>query len=203
MGSGDRKKMKRTATDGIILSLIFVAVISGAGLLTLNPLFLLLGASGHAGLLDLSFVSFRERIDSWKLILHVGLPSAMTQLLVPLTRAVVTKLAAYTGGALSVAAVAAGSRIEGFAGIFVMSYSMALVPIIGQNWGGGRMERIKEISLVSRRMAGVYGSLFFLAALFLSGPVATLLTQDPVVKEMTALYLKIVAASSAAMAFYS
>ncbi|MBN2657157.1 MAG: hypothetical protein JXR86_08865, partial [Spirochaetales bacterium] len=29
MGSGDRKKMKRTATDGIILSLIFVAVISG------------------------------------------------------------------------------------------------------------------------------------------------------------------------------
>lgn len=296
MGSGDRQKMKRTATDGIILSLIFVAIISGAGLLTLNPLFSMLGASGsilemvtsymfiwylgslavilppvsdsclratgdmmrplivmiicavtnafldpififgllgfpsmgiegaalatvisriigmiatlsflhfHAGLLDLSIVSFREIVKSWKLILHVGLPSAMTQLLVPLTRAVVTKLAAYAGGAVSVAAVAAGSRIEGFAAIFVMSYSMALVPMVGQNWGGDRKDRVEEVFLVSRGMAVLYGAMFFLSALFLAKPVSSLFSSDPSVIYLTSLYLKIVAASSAAMAFYT
>jgi putative MATE family efflux protein len=296
MGSANGKKMKRTATDGIALSLIFVAFISGAGLLTLNPLFSLMGAEGkvlelvkeymfiwylgslavimppvsdsclratgdmirplvvmiicavtnalldpififglfgfpamgiggaalatvisrvigmvatlsflhfHAGLLDLTPVPFKEVIESWKEILHVGLPSAMTQLLVPFTRAVVTRLAAAAGGAVAVAAVAVGSRIEGFAAILVMSYSMALVPMIGQNWGAEKKERVEEVKRASARLALIYGILFFIMTLFFAESVAQFFSTDIQVAGLTALYLRIVAASSAALAYYT
>lgn len=296
MGSNDRKLMKRTATDGIILSLIFVAIISFAGLLTLDPLFRMMGASGevlrlvkeymfiwyvgslvvimppvsdsclratgdmirplvvmiicavsnvildpiliygllgfpamgirgaalatvisrsigmvatlsflhfHAGLLDLKIAPLREVLRSWKLILHVGLPSAMTQLLVPLTRGVVTRLAAAAGGAVSVAAVAAGSRIEGFAAIVVMSYSMALVPMVGQNWGAGKKDRVKQVKGITGKLSLIYGALFLMLALFFADILASIFSDDPIVISYTAMYLRIVGASSAAMSFYT
>lgn len=296
MGSGNKKKMKRTATDGITLSLILVAFISSIGLLTLDPLFSMMGAEGkvldlvkdymfiwylgslavimppvsdsclratgdmirplivmiicavanavldpififgllgfpamgiegaalatvlsrvigmiatlsflhfHAGLLDLSLVSFKKVVKSWKQILHVGLPSAMTQLLVPFTRGVVTRLAATAGGTVTVAAVAAGSRIEGFAAILVMSYSMALVPMIGQNWGAEKKERVEEVKMVSGRLALIYGALFFLITILFSEAVAQVFSTDGDVAGLTALYLRIVASSSAGLAYYT
>jgi putative MATE family efflux protein len=45
VGRGDTHLMQRTATDGIVLSVIMVAVISAVGWFTIDPLFTLLGAS--------------------------------------------------------------------------------------------------------------------------------------------------------------
>jgi len=45
LGRGDHHLMQRTATDGIFLSIVMVAVISVAGWFTIDPLFTLLGAS--------------------------------------------------------------------------------------------------------------------------------------------------------------
>lgn len=47
IGSGDREKCKRNATDGILLSLILVCVITFIGLKTIYPLFSALGAQGE------------------------------------------------------------------------------------------------------------------------------------------------------------
>lgn len=44
MGAGDHHKMKRIATDGILLSALAVALISFLGLMTMDPLFIALGA---------------------------------------------------------------------------------------------------------------------------------------------------------------
>lgn len=44
-GNGDRLTMKRTATDGILLSILIVAIFSSVGLLTMDILFPLLGAT--------------------------------------------------------------------------------------------------------------------------------------------------------------
>lgn len=46
IGSQDFARARRTATDGIILAVAAVAVISTVGVLTIDPLFRLLGASG-------------------------------------------------------------------------------------------------------------------------------------------------------------
>ena len=48
MGSGDEHKMHRIATDGILLSVLLVIIISMLGLLTMEPLFKLMGASGQS-----------------------------------------------------------------------------------------------------------------------------------------------------------
>ncbi len=45
VGRGDHHLMQRTATDGIILSVLMVAVVSVLGWFTIDPLFTLLGAS--------------------------------------------------------------------------------------------------------------------------------------------------------------
>lgn len=294
MGRGDHHMMERTATDGILLSLIFVALISFLGLLTLDPLFSAMGASGevltltkeymviwylgslavimppvsdsclratgdmmrplvvmivcalcnvildpiliyglfgfpamgirgaalatvisrfigmiatlsflhfHAGLLDLKRPALKEILESWKRILHVGLPSAFTQVLMPLTRGVITRLAAFTGGATAVAAVAAGSRIEGFANIIIMSYSMALVPMIGQNWGAGKKERIAAVSSTSRRFALIYGAVICLPAFFAAGPISSVFSADPLVVAMTARYLRVMLGVTFALSF--
>ncbi len=47
VGSGDHDKVCRTALDSLLLCIVFVAMFAIAGLLTLNPLFRLLGAKGH------------------------------------------------------------------------------------------------------------------------------------------------------------
>lgn len=48
MGGGNKHKMHRIATDGILLSILAVIIISILGLLTLDPLFTLLGAEDEA-----------------------------------------------------------------------------------------------------------------------------------------------------------
>jgi putative MATE family efflux protein len=45
VGRGDHHLMQRTATDGIILSVLMVAIVSVVGWFTIDPLFTLLGAS--------------------------------------------------------------------------------------------------------------------------------------------------------------
>ncbi len=286
MGEGDTYHMKRTATDGILLSMIFVLLVSIVGIATLDPLFRLMGAEGealrlvkqymfiwymgavtvmmppvsdsclratgdmvrpfvvmmvcagvnlildpififgyfgvppmgiqgaaiatliartcgmvttlyflhhHAGLLDLSKPSFSVVRDSWKRILHVGVPAAMTQLLPPLSRALLTRLAATVAGVAGVAAFAAGSRVESLSTIFMASFAMALVPMVGQNWGAKQLDRIHNVRKLSLRLAiicGVLGStLFFLCA----QPIAEIFSHDPIVIRYTVIYLRVTA----------
>ena len=296
MGSGDSHLMKRTATDGILLSALLVGIISLAGIFTLDILFSAMGASGEvlklvkeymfiwylgsvaiimppvsdsclratgdmvrpffvmmvcagmnvildpvlifgwfgfpsmgirgaslatvlsrcagmvatlsflhfsAGLLDFSKPDFREIRDSWKRILHIGIPAAFTQLLYPFTRGVLTSLASAAGGAAAVAAVASGSRIESFAVIFVRAYSMALVPMVGQNIGAGKWGRINSIRKVSFHLSVIYGFFVFAAALLLAPVLSGIFSSDSEVINYTVSYLRILTAASGAFAFYT
>ncbi len=294
MGQGDHYHMKRTATDGVLLSVLFVTIVSAAGLLTMDPLFRFLGAEGeslklvkdymfiwyigavtvtmpaisdsclravgdmmrpfivmtvcallnvvldpilifgyfgvpamgirgaalatlisrfagmvttlsflhfHAGLVDFSIPKFREVRESWSRILHVGIPATMTQLLLPLSRSFLTKMAAASGGTVAVAAMAAGSRIEGFIQMLIVAYSLALIPMVGQNWGAGRMDRILSIRRISLRFALVYGALVFVVFLFIAEPVARLFSSETMVVKGTAYYLKLMALSAAGLGY--
>ncbi|QEN08953.1 MATE family efflux transporter [Oceanispirochaeta crateris] len=294
MGQGNHHLMKRTATDGILLSIFLVGLVSITGLFTMDPLFRLMGASGeslrlvkdymfiwylgamtimmppisdsslratgdmirplivmlviavlnfildpififgyfavpamgikgaayatvlsrfigmiatlsflhfHAGLVEFSRPHMREIRESWGRILHVGIPAAMTQLLPPLTRGVLTSLAASSGGAAAVAALAAGSRIESFIQIFMMAFSIALVPMVGQNWGAGKMDRVHRIRQISLRLSLVYGLLVILLLQFLAAPLARIFSSEAQVVALIVLYLKITAFAAAALSY--
>ena len=296
LGSGDHHLMKRTSTDGVLLAVLIVGLISILGIWSLDPLFRIMGASGdvliltkeymlvwymgamatiippvsdsclratgdmirplivmvvialmngildpilifgffglpamgikgaalatvisrgfgmiatlgflhfHAGLVDLSRPSWKEIRESWMRILVIGLPSALTQLLPHLTRGIVTRLAAGTGGAAAVAALAAGTRIESLGVVLIGAYSMALVPMVGQNWGAERWMRIREIRRITSRMSFAYGFSVILAVLVLARPAALIFTKDPAVIPITITYLRLMGAAAFSLAFYT
>ncbi len=294
MGQGDTYHMKRTATDGVLLSMLFVVLVSMLGIATLKPLFTLMGAHGevlelvkqymviwylgavtvmmppvsdsclratgdmirpfvvmmvcavvnlildpififgyfglpamgirgaaiatliartcgmittlyflhaHAGLVSFERPPFSEVRDSWKRILHVGIPAALTQLLPPLSRAVLTKLAVVVAGSAGVAAFAAGSRVESLSTIFMSSFAFALVPMVGQNWGARNIERIHAVRKLSFRIALGCGALAVCFFLFLAAPIARIFSHDPVVVGYTIRYLQVVALGLAGLSY--
>jgi MATE family, multidrug efflux pump len=285
MGKKDHHLMNRIATDGILLSIVVVLIVSTVGLLTLDPVFRLLGATettlplvkeymiiwyagavavimppvgdsamramgdmkrplivmvvcavmnlvmdpilifgllgfpamGIAGaalatviariagmittlsfihfhykLIDFKYERFRELLASWKRILRIGLPVAIVRLAPQLLRAVLTGLAASLGGVTAVAAIAAGSRIESFPTVISMAVGTAVVPLIGQNWGAGRFDRVNQVRSLLNKTAVVYGLIVFVLLLPIAGRVAGIFTSDPEVMNYTKWYLWIV-----------
>lgn len=285
MGSGDEHKMKRIATDGILLSVLFVAIISLFGLLTMKPLFTLMGASGeslklvtqymtiwyagafvvvippvsdasmramgdmvrplmvmlvcalgnvildpilifgwfglpamgiqgaalatiisrafgmvltlsfvkfHYGLLDFKYESVKELLSSWFSILIIGIPNVIVRLLPQLLRGAMTRIAVSTAGVAAVAAIAAGQRIESFGTIGSMAIGVALVPIIGQNYGAKQYERVLETRKIIIRIAIYYGVILFAIALPFGEFFAGIFSKDAEVIALTAIYVRII-----------
>ncbi|MCC5855414.1 MAG: MATE family efflux transporter [Idiomarina sp.] len=82
-------------------------------------------------------------ILSCRKLLTIGLPAAGANMLTPIAMAVMTAIVA-THGAEAVAAFGVGSRLESLASIVILALSMSLPPLISQNFGAGRMDRVRE-----------------------------------------------------------
>ena len=94
-------------------------------------------------MITLEPVKFIKILDSWKQIIKVGVPSALSQVIHPVSIGVVTSFIAIYG-ADSVAAFGVATRIESILLIPLFALSAGIPPIAGQNWGAGKMARIKE-----------------------------------------------------------
>lgn len=128
---------------------------------------------------------------SWKEVLHIGLPSAFSTVLIPIAGGVLTFLVARHGEA-AVAAVGAAGRLEMFAFMVPMALGVSLVPFVGQNAGAGRLDRVREAQLYSNAFAFGFG--LFIAAMFwlFAEPLARLFSQDEAVITTLTRFLRIV-----------
>lgn len=86
---------------------------------------------------------FREWLDAARAILKIGLPAAGANILTPLAMSVMTAIIA-SYGAAAVAAFGVGTRLESLASIIILALSMSLPPLISQNFGANRVERVRE-----------------------------------------------------------
>lgn len=281
-GAGDHYKMERIATDGILLSLIFVVIVSIAGIFTMDQVFTLLGADSdvlplvkeymtiwyafvfvfvmppvtdscmrasgdmlrpfivmlicavfnivldpllihgywifpemgirgaalatmiarflgmiatlsfahfHHRLISFKYNSISEMFESWKGILQIGIPSTTVMLMPQLLRSVLTNLVSAAGGTEAVAAIAVGTRTESFVTMIPYGIGLALVPLVGQNWGAGKYERVFETRKIIIRFSIIYGIFMFLISLFAAKPVASIFTDDQRVIELSSVYL--------------
>ncbi|MBN2711672.1 MAG: MATE family efflux transporter, partial [Planctomycetes bacterium] len=85
-------------------------------------------------------------------ILKIGIPSIISMMLMPISASVITKiLGAY--GNEAVAACGAAGRIEMFAFVIPMALGISLMPFVSQNFGAGRVDRVKEAITISTRFA--------------------------------------------------
>ena len=99
-------------------------------------------------LLTISTEMFRGYIQSTQKILRVGLPAAGSNLVVPITTTIITAILA-TLDEYAVAAFGVVSRIESFMLVVLMALSSVIVPFVGQNFGAGKHDRIREAIRVS------------------------------------------------------
>ncbi len=287
IGEGDQRKVKRLTTDALSLSVLIVVSLVMVGMLTIEPLFRLLGASeeilpfikkymtiwypgvafviipmvGNSAiratgdtrtpslimmvsvavnlLLDpllifgigpfprwelagaavatvvaravsllvslwilhhrdkmLSFVRPRARDlwNSWKQVLYIGLPAAGNNLIIPLSMGIIIRLVSGYGPD-AIAALGVATRIDMFALTLLMALSSVLTPFVGQNWGAGRMKRIRRAVQLSFRFSMAWGSIVFLLFIPLARPLAKLFTETPAVIEAIVAYLRLVSFS--------
>ena len=142
-------------------------------------------------MLTLVLLPIRNLIRSWRSVLYIGLPTAGTNMIVPVALGIITRMVAEYGPQ-PVAALGVATRIDPFALAVIFALSASLGPFVGQNLGAGRYDRIKLAVLYSQRFAVGWG-LLMLAVLALSArPIASLFSDTPAVVDTTVHYLRLV-----------
>ena len=118
-------------------------------------------------LIGVYWFCFRERMiraslarfgTSARDILHVGLPALASNIIEPLASAVVTRLLAPLGAGV-VAGFGVGSRIESIVFMVVIGIASNAAPLVGQNWGARRFDRVDEALRLCYRYCLVWGAI--------------------------------------------
>ncbi len=129
-----------------------------------------------------------ELRKSWADILHVGLPAAGTNVIIPIAIAVITAMIAKYGPE-AVAGFGVASRIESV--LLVVFYAMSAIigPFVGQNMSAGKADRIflalKLCTLFCLGFGLLIAALLALGATWLP----TLFSDSPEVTRVTSLFL--------------
>lgn len=284
IGSGNEHRVRRLTTDSLLLSLIIVAALVVAGILTIDPVFRLIGADDKTlpGIRDymtiwylgmifvvlpivgnnairaagntlfpaivmtvsgvvnavldpllifgigffprmelkgaalatvlgraismiaslwilkyrmqmITFTRARlsEILDSAKSILEIAIPAVGTQLIVPVSMMIVTRLVAVFGPE-AVAGMGVATRIEGLAMIALWAVATVITPYVGQNFGARQFDRVDRSMTLSYRFCLVWGIFCALALGIFSMPLAKVFNPDPSVTLTASAYLVIV-----------
>ena len=104
----------------------------------------------------LKLVKFKRLLKSWRDILHVGIPSAATNIIKPLSLGLIMgMIAVYGTGAIAGFGIA--SRLEALLLIVFFGMSASIGPIVGQNWGAGKFERVNRAFLLGTKFCLIGG----------------------------------------------
>lgn len=281
IGAENHRRAKRLVTDSLILSFLITATVSAAGVLTIEPLFRLLGAPedmipmirsfmiilysgvpflvvGMVGtssmratgdtrlpsklmiagailnvILDpififgfgpvpamglngaataallargaifvgtiyvllhrLDMISFNkpklpELKNSWADILHVGLPAAGTNAIVPVGLAVITAMIARYGPE-AVAGFGVASRIESLVLVIYYALSSVIGPFVGQNLSAGKEDRIQHSLRLCAGFCVSSGLVIAVVLALLSGFLPSLFSSSEDVVGVTRMFL--------------
>ncbi len=120
-------------------------------------------------------------------VMAIAVPAILTQIATPIGQAYVTRaMAAFGEAAVSGMAIAGRMTPVAFGVIFALSG--AIGPIIGQNYGAGRMDRVREafregMKFTALVVVGISAALFLLR-----GPIADLFLAQGTTRELVFLF---------------
>ncbi len=124
-------------------------------------------------------------------ILQVGVPSSASNMIQPLSMGVVTWLLAGYGTTV-VAAFGVASRIESVVGMVVIGISTSVVPLVGQNWGAEKFERVHEALNTCYVACLVWGLLAATIMWFGAGYFVNMINDDPSLIDVAVTFLHII-----------
>ena len=110
-------------------------------------------------------------------IIKVGLPTGIQNMVISLSNILVQ--AGVNGyGAAAMAGFAAYMKVAGFNILPIMSFSMAATTFVGQNFGAGKLDRVKKSLWVTLGMGVVYTILTGVLLLAFQDPIMHLFTHE-------------------------
>jgi putative MATE family efflux protein len=171
--SGDAKTPSMLMTAGALFNVILDPIlIFGWGPIPRMELegaaYATVSANALAGIVSFSVIYFRDHLirwktedlhlifDSWRRILHVGIPSLASSLVAPLTTAFITWQVAQFGQE-AVAGFGVSSKVEGISLMALMALGAAATPFSGQNYGARNYARVMEGMRFAYRFSMIYG----------------------------------------------
>lgn len=113
-------------------------------------------------------------------IIKVGLPTGIQNMVISLSNILVQ--AGVNGyGAAAMAGFAAYMKVDGFNILPIMSFSMAATTFVGQNFGAGKIDRVKKGTFVTLGMCVIYTILTGILLLVFQDSIMHLFTGDETV----------------------
>lgn len=129
--------------------------------------------------------------DSMRRLLFIAIPAGITNIIQPVTNAVIIALLA-TYGPEAVAAFGVASRVEAFALLVIIALATSMAPIIGQNWGAEKFDRVHKTINLSIGFNVVWSFAVALVLGVFSSAIARAFSDDPQVVRYTVLFFWIV-----------
>ena len=161
-----------------------------AGLLARGAIFLgtLYVLYYRLGMISLKKPKGPELTSSWRDILHVGIPAAGTNAIVPVGLAVITAMIARYGPE-AVAGFGVASRIESMVLVLYYAMSSTIGPFVGQNLSAGKEDRIQTALRLCAAFCIMSGLAIAAGLALLSGVVPGWFSDNPAVTDVTRLFL--------------
>jgi len=137
-------------------------------------------------------LTIKELFTSWKQIMFIGVPAALTRIIDPLTMGIITRIISIYGTA-AVAGFGVATRLEMLVLMIIRSLAAVLIPFTGQNWGSGKFERVSEAAKKVFKFSLFWSVIAYGGFYFTSVFMAGLFNKDPVVIRTVVLYIRIIA----------
>lgn len=186
--------------SNILLEILFIIIlkmgIQGAAYATIGAQIIGFSISiiylnrSHA-LVNLRFFKMVFDKSIFKQSLKIGLPSGMQQIFVALGMVALIRIV-NEFGTNAMAAYTIAGRIDSFAALPAMNFSMALSSFVGQNIGAGKLDRVKNGLKSTLIMSCLITLTVTLLIGMFSVPLMKASTQDPEVISIGSHYLIIV-----------
>lgn len=142
-------------------------------------------------LVTLKNIHFGEVIQSFKDLLYIGIPNALTKIMQPISIGIITSIIAIYGNA-AVAGFGITTRIEMFAMMISGALVTVFAPFIGQNIGAGKINRVKESLNLSVKFLMALGAIFSVMMFLIGGQLASIFTENVEIIKIAKTYLMIV-----------
>jgi Na+-driven multidrug efflux pump len=124
-------------------------------------------------------------------ILHVGIPASLANLVQPVSTAVTTYLLAAFGVGI-VAGFGVASRIESVIFMTIIGVTSSAAPLVGQNWGAKRHQRVVDTLNLCVRYSFVISCTAAVIMWFGAEYFVALINEDLALRETATAYLYIV-----------
>jgi putative MATE family efflux protein len=139
-------------------------------------------------IISLEFVKKCDEFrDSTKRLLVIALPAGITTALPSILNAVIVGILAKTSPA-AVAAFGVATRVEAFCFIIMMGLASGMAPIIGQNFGAKKYDRVRETLKKAVSFSVVWSLCVTAVLMIFAHPLSTVFSDDTAVRGFIVLY---------------